>query len=200
MLAYLVSTMDVHNAEAFKEYQSKVRTFVEKHGGRFIVRGGERITLEGSWPAGRTIVVEFSGYSAVKAFVNDPEYAPIAAIRHAHSDSHVFIVEGVAEGSDRQDYGGYLLASVAVEDPETYKGYAAQVPAVVEHYRGTFLARGGRTEGVEGTPDPDRIVLIGFADTASVRRFHGASEYAPLIEIRHNASTGNVVAMEAYQP
>ena len=62
------------------------------------------------------------------------------------------------------------------------------------------LARGGRTEGVEGTPDPDRIVLIGFADTASVRRFHGASEYAPLIEIRHNASTGNVVAMEAHQP
>lgn len=200
MLAYLVATIDVHDAEAYKEYRAEVPAFIEKHGGRFIVRGGERTTLEDTWSAGHTVVVEFPDYSAAKAFFDDPDYALIAAIRHTHANSHAFIVEGVSDEKPGQNYGDYLLASIVVEDPETYKGYAAQAPAVVEHYGGTFLARGGRAEGVEGTPDPDRIVLIGFADAAGASRFHGSSEYQPLIEVRHSASTGNVVALESVHP
>jgi uncharacterized protein (DUF1330 family) len=104
----------------------------------------------------------------------------------------------VPDAATSNRFGGYLLAAITVEDAAAYKGYAAQVPPVLARYGGAFLVRGGRAEGVEGSADPGRIVLIGFADVDAVRRFHGSAEYAPLAAIRSSASTGMVVALEAF--
>ncbi len=199
MPAYLVATMDVHDTEGYKENQAQVPAFIEKHGGRFIVRGGERTALEGAWPAGRTVVIEFPDYDAAKALIADPGYAPVAAIRHRTATSYAFIAEGLPDAQPGQDFGGYLLASISIEDPETYKGYAAQVPAVMAQYEGTFLTRGGQSEGIEGTTDPGRVVLVGFADVDAVKSFHGSPEYAGPAAIRRSASKGNVVALEAFR-
>lgn len=199
MPAYLFATMDVHDTDAYEEYRAQVPDHIARHGGRFVVRGGERTALEGEWPAGRTVVLEFPDYAAARAFVADPAYAPVAAIRHASATSHVFIAEGLADAPAADAFGGYLLASIAVEDPETYKGYAVQVPPILAQYGGILLVRGGRAEGCEGAPDPGRVVFIGFDDVAAVRRFHGSPEYAGPATIRRSASTGSAVALAAYR-
>jgi uncharacterized protein (DUF1330 family) len=200
MPAYLIATMDVHDAGGYEAYRARVPAFVEKHGGRFIVRGGERTPLEGDWPPGRTVVIAFPDYDAAKAFVDDPGYAPVAAIRHATAISRAFIAEGLSDAPAGADFGGYLLATIRIEDPDAYKVYTVQVPPVMEQYAGTFLTRGGRAEGIEGSADPGRVVLVGFADVAAVRRFHGSKEYAGAAAIRRSASTGSVVALEAFRP
>lgn len=52
-----------------------------------------RIT-EGETPALR-IILEWPSVDAAKAFLNDPNYAPLLAARHAGSISHHVIIDGV---------------------------------------------------------------------------------------------------------
>ena len=199
MAGYLIATMDVHDAARYEGYKAQVPALIDKHGGRYIVRGGETVALEGQWPGPRIVVLEFPDYAAARAFAEDPEYAPVAAIRHRTTTSRVFVAEGFAGAPPAAGVGAFLLATIAIHDPETYKGYAAQVPDVITRMGGTFLVRGGKAEGMEGAADPGRVVLAGFRDLAAVKAFHGSADYAPLIDLRHSASTGVVVGLEAFR-
>jgi uncharacterized protein (DUF1330 family) len=200
MAGYLIATMDVHDAEGYKAYQTAVPALIARHGGTYIVRGGTRVALEGEWPGERLVILEFPDYAAARAFADDPDYAPFVKVRQATTTSRIFIVEGVAGAPPATGFGAFLLARIAtIHDPETYKGYAAQVPDVIARLGGTFLIRGGAAAGLEGAADPGRIVLAGFRDLAAVQNFHGSPDYAPLIDLRHSASTGVVVGLEAFK-
>ena len=59
MTAYLFATIDVHDAARYAGYKEAVPALIGKHGGRYIVRGGSRDVVEGSWPDGRIVVLEF---------------------------------------------------------------------------------------------------------------------------------------------
>lgn len=95
MSAYLVVDVTVHDAEKYKEYAKQVPPFVEKHGGRYLVRGGETTVQEGEWQPQRLVVAEFPSREHAEAFVNDPGYAPVAAIRHAAASTNMVIAEGI---------------------------------------------------------------------------------------------------------
>lgn len=200
MAGYLIATMDVHDAEGYREYQAKVPALIARHGGTYTVRGGARLALEGAWPGPRLVVLEFPGFDAARAFAEDPDYAPLVKVRQATTTSRIYIVEGMPDAPPAAGFGAFLLARIAtIHDPETYRGYAARVPEIIAQMGGTFLVRGGRAAGLEGAPDPGRLVLAGFRDLAAVQAFHASAAYAPLIELRHSASTGVVVGLEAYR-
>lgn len=55
----------------------------------------------------------------------------------------------------------YWIAQVTVTDPERYVGYQAVAPEAFQAHGARFLARGGRTETVEG-PEWARHVVIEF--------------------------------------
>ena len=57
---------------------------------------------------------------------------------------------------------GYIIAEIEVTDPETYEEYKRQVEPTIGAFGGTYLVRGGRTEKLEGEPDPKRIVVLRF--------------------------------------
>jgi uncharacterized protein (DUF1330 family) len=199
MAAYLIATMDVHDVEGYKVYQTQVPALIARHGGTYIVRGGTRIALEGEWPGPRLVVLEFPDYAAAHAFAGDPDYAPFIAVRQATTESRIVIADGIAGAPPAAGFGAFLLAAITVRDPETYKGYATQVPDVIARFDGTFLVRGGTAEGLEGAPAPGRIVLLGFTDLAAVQNFHGSADYGPLIALRQSASTGVAVGLEAFR-
>ena len=90
----------------------------------------------------------------------------------------------------------YLIATIDVNDPETFEEYRAQVPALVEKYGGTYRVRGGAFEVLEGNWQRSRIIVIEFPDMAAVHRFHDSEDYAPLIELRQRASVGDLIAVE----
>ena len=196
MTAYLIAMMDVHSGTGYEEYRDKVPAFIAKHGGRFIVRGGAADIVEGSWPAGRIVVLEFPDYAAAQAFLDDPDYRPVAEIRHRTATSHLWLVEGVPDGPSADGMHGFILGRVRIDDPDLYKTYADQVPGVVSELGGTYLARGGRCEAAEGGMDLDRMVIVGFSDIAGAKKFHSSETYAPLLTIRTNASDSNIVIVE----
>ena len=61
----------------------------------------------------------------------------------------------------------FIIADIRVEDPEAYKDYVAQVPALVAKHGGIYRARGGEHETLEGDWSPNRIVLLEFPDAAA---------------------------------
>ena len=196
MSAYLIAMMDVHDRDAYEEYREKVPAMIAKHGGDYIVRGGVADIVEGIWPAGRIVVLEFPNYAAGKAFYADPEYQPIAAIRHRTAASHIWLVDGVPDGPATAGLHGYILGRVRIDDPESYKIYAEQVPGVMADLGGAYLARGGTCEAVEGGMDLGRMVIVGFNDVSAAKSFHDSEAYAPLLTIRTNASESNIVIVE----
>lgn len=193
MTTYMIAAIDVHDNDKYETYKALAPPMIETHGGRYIVRGGERDVIEGTWPAGRVVVLEFPDWDSANAFVDDPDYAPIAAIRHAATTSHVWIVEGPEGGATADGFHGYLLAEILVTDADKYAPYAAKAPDALARYNGTYLARGGRTRCVEGGMGLNRLVIVAFSDTERAYEFYSSEEYAPLIKIRQSASDSNVV-------
>lgn len=196
MSAYLIATMDVHDSAVYEEYRGKVPAMIAKHGGDYIIRGGVADVVEGAWPAGRIVVLEFPDYAAAQAFIDDPDYQPIAAIRHNTATSHIWLVDGVPDGTNSDGMHGYILGRVRIDDPQSYKNYADQVPGVMASLGGAYLARGGRAEAAEGGMTLDRMVIVGFSDVAAAHNFHDSEAYAPLLTIRTNASDSNITIVE----
>ncbi|MBO6783821.1 MAG: DUF1330 domain-containing protein [Alphaproteobacteria bacterium] len=196
MTAYLFATIDVHDPDRYEKYKTAVPALIAKHGGRYIVRGGARDVVEGKWPPGRIVLLEFPDWGSANAFVDDPAYEPVAAIRHATTTSHIWLVEGVPDGPTADGMHAYVLGEIRMTDPERYKSYAEKVPQVLADAKGTYLARGGQSRSVEGGIDLDRLVIVAFKEMADARGFHGGDAYAPLIEIRQAASDSNIVIVE----
>lgn len=96
MPAYLVGGVDVSDPAWVAEYGPKVEALVQKHGGRYLVRGGEMDVVEGTTPASRVmVVVEFPSLENARAWYNDPEYAPLIKLRQTGSEAEIVLVDGL---------------------------------------------------------------------------------------------------------
>ena len=96
MSAYLIGDISIHDHEIYTEYVRRVPPLIKKHGGVYIVRGGNSEPLEGSWYPERLVVIKFPHMDAAKEFIDDPEYAPVKALRDEAATTHMLLVEGSA--------------------------------------------------------------------------------------------------------
>ena len=94
MAAYVLVQVDVKDLVRYEAYKKMVPPTLEKFGGRFLVRGGQTHTMEGTWSPRRLVVVEFPSVEQAKAWWASPEYAEAKALRQATSDSQLIIAEG----------------------------------------------------------------------------------------------------------
>ena len=53
----------------------------------------------------------------------------------------------------------YWIARVDVRDPETYKSYVATATPAFQRHQAKFLARGGRTEVLEGKARARNVII-----------------------------------------
>lgn len=93
---YVIAEITVTDAEAYKQYAAAVAPVVAKFGGKYIVRGGQTVAVEGDAPAGRIVVIEFVSLAAAQSFEDSAEYQAVAALRHKAARSRLFLVEGTA--------------------------------------------------------------------------------------------------------
>jgi uncharacterized protein (DUF1330 family) len=97
MPAYIIACVtEARDQDALLEYRRRNTEVVAKHGGRFVVRGGERETLEGDWAPLRVVVIEFPDAAAARGWYESEDYAPLRALRQGASDTDIILVEGVA--------------------------------------------------------------------------------------------------------
>jgi uncharacterized protein (DUF1330 family) len=96
MPAYVIADVrDVRDAEALVQYRRGNTDAVARHGGRFLVRGGDFEVLEGEWPTLRMVVAEFPDAAAARAWYESDDYAPLKAMRQGASETNIILLEGV---------------------------------------------------------------------------------------------------------
>ena len=65
-----------------------------RHGGRYLVRGGELHPVEGNPGLKRLVILEFSSVEAARRCYESPEYAPLLRLRQETAHSDIVLVEG----------------------------------------------------------------------------------------------------------
>ena len=95
MAAYIVTQIEITDPETFETYRAQVPPILEKYGGEFIVRGGDREGLEGDWPWPRMVILKFPDREAAKAWHASAEYQGPKALRQAASKANMIVVDGV---------------------------------------------------------------------------------------------------------
>jgi len=91
--AYWIASVTIHDPERYKDYVSTAAPAFQRHGARFIARGGVHAAMEGDVRA-RNVVIEFDDIETAKACYNSDEYQAAKAIRQTCADGSIVIVEG----------------------------------------------------------------------------------------------------------
>jgi uncharacterized protein (DUF1330 family) len=96
MAAYAIGRLEMRNPSWLEEYGPKAAALVEKHGGKYLIRGGAMERLEGDGPLpGVVVVLEFPSMQHARDWYEDPEYAPLITLRQTGSDLDFILVEGI---------------------------------------------------------------------------------------------------------
>ena len=95
MAVYLIVDVRLKDAAAYEAYKAAVPALIARHGGEYLVRGGALEVLEGPWRPTRLVIFRFPDRAAVHAFMNDPDYAPLKALRHRLAETDMVAVDGI---------------------------------------------------------------------------------------------------------
>jgi uncharacterized protein (DUF1330 family) len=96
MPAYVISEVDVKDAEGFEAYRAVAAKTITQYGGRYLVRGGAASVAEGGPPPNFIIVVEFPTMERLREWYASPQYAEALKLRRNVLDRRLIFVEGLA--------------------------------------------------------------------------------------------------------
>ena len=90
----------------------------------------------------------------------------------------------------------YAVVNVQITDAGRYTDYREKAPATITRYGGKYLARGGKVEVLEGEWNPQRLVILEFESMERFNEWYDSPEYAPLKQLRREASATDFVVVE----
>jgi uncharacterized protein (DUF1330 family) len=90
---------------------------------------------------------------------------------------------------------GYIIARVDITNREAYARYAQAATKAIADHGGTILARGGRSEALEGEARA-RNVVIEFESYDAARRHFYSEQYQAARGIREGAAEIEMVLVE----
>lgn len=97
MAVYVIIDIAVKDQTAkadYAQYIEQVRPIVERHGGRYLARGGKITPVVGDWRPERIILIEFPSSDHVAQWWNSPDYRAIANLRENATTARAILVEG----------------------------------------------------------------------------------------------------------
>jgi uncharacterized protein (DUF1330 family) len=95
MAAYVIAETDVHDHERYEQYRAAVPATLAAAGGRFIVRGGGLVVLEGDWQPKRLVLAEFEDLEAAQRWYDSPEYRAAKRLREGAAKLRIVAVDGL---------------------------------------------------------------------------------------------------------
>ena len=90
----------------------------------------------------------------------------------------------------------YVIAQIEITDPDTFQQYRNEVPATLAAYGGKFLVRGGRSETLEGTWEPKRLVVLEFPDSSSAKAWWSSQAYEGPKALRQRAAHTELIVID----
>ena len=90
---------------------------------------------------------------------------------------------------------GYVISRVDITDPDAYARYAAAATKAIADHGGKPLARGGRSEALEGKARARNVVLE-FESYDAARRYFHSEQYQAARALREGAAEIEMVLVE----
>ena len=91
----------------------------------------------------------------------------------------------------------YVIADITVNDQERYEEYKKLAPPAIAAYGGKYLARGGKSEKLEGNWEPNRVVILEFESIEKAKEWIDSSEYSEARALRHKTASSDMIVVEA---
>ena len=103
--AYLISQVEVLDADAWENYRTRAARVIADFGGRYLVRGARAEVIEADWPVEEpppqtVIVAEFPSMKSLKGWYASPQYAEAFAFRAAAVKRRMIFVAGIDGPAD----------------------------------------------------------------------------------------------------
>lgn len=95
MSAYFIARVNIIDPEKYREYTKVTPGVIEKYGGKFVVRAGKTVTLDGPEVTDRIVVIEFPTLDKVQEFYNSEEYQQAKKLKEGAYTGWAVAVEGV---------------------------------------------------------------------------------------------------------
>ena len=92
---YWISVYEkIEDMNILKKYAEKATEAIGRYSGKFLVRGGKNMILEGS-QSPRTVIVEFTNFSDAEKCYNSDEYQEAHNILKGSVKRNLQIIEGI---------------------------------------------------------------------------------------------------------
>ena len=90
----------------------------------------------------------------------------------------------------------YVIAQIEITDPDRYAEYAVQVPTTIARHGGRYLARGGKSETLEGRQTGKRIAIVEFDSYERAKDWYESEDYRGPKALRQGASISSLVLVD----
>ena len=91
----------------------------------------------------------------------------------------------------------FVIADISVNDPERYEEYKKLAPPAIAAYGGKYLARGGKSEKLEGNWEPNRVVILEFESIEKAKEWIDSTEYSEARALRNKTASSDMIVVEA---
>jgi uncharacterized protein (DUF1330 family) len=95
MPGYILAKVNITDEKTFQEYLKANPATVAKYGGKYIVRGGEKETLEGAPVEERIVMIEFPSYDKAKEWYRSADYQNVRKIRQGAAEVSIIAINGI---------------------------------------------------------------------------------------------------------
>ena len=92
----------------------------------------------------------------------------------------------------------YMVVDARSSDPARMAEYRNLAQVAVAHYGGRYLVRGAPDETLEGSWQPQRLVVLEFPGMEAARKFYDSPEYAAARAARAGVSDFDMLLVEGY--
>ncbi len=90
----------------------------------------------------------------------------------------------------------FVVVDVDIKDPERYEEYKRLTPGSLVPFGGRFVVRGGKTETLEGTWAPPRLVILEFPTVERAREWWSSDVYRPAKALRQSSARTEMILVE----
>ena len=94
MPAYVIVEVSINDQLEYENYKKLTPAAIAAFNGKFVVRGGKTISLEGNWEPERIVVLEFPSVEIANEWWHSELYTEAKLIRQRSADTKMIIVEG----------------------------------------------------------------------------------------------------------
>lgn len=90
----------------------------------------------------------------------------------------------------------FVIVDIDITDPAGYEEYRKLATPTVSALGGKYIARGGKTEVLEGTWKPSRLVILQFDTIEKAKAWLNSDQYREPRMIRQRTACTNMIVTE----